>query len=142
MCSSVTKREIVSFGVTPIIFALVCGSASWALTGGEIFVPMLVLWIALVPGYVVVLLVALPLYAWLKFKHHGVGWKGILLAGALCGMLTPLVLCVSPLLDAIFRAETISGLEVFTGCDQLSVIGLISGVTMAVIFRLVAGDGQ
>lgn len=136
----VTRRDIVALAITPIVAALLCGCVAWVFEGRSLFAPLMVAWIALIPGYLVMFFIALPLYVWIKVRY-GIGWKGILVGGAGCGSLIPIVIYLVALLATSRDTQQIAWWAALVECAQLTFFGATAGLVMATTFKVLTGRG-
>ena len=99
-----SSHEIVSLSVTPAVSALLIWALSLTMNGYGWFAPTLTVGIVLIAGYVVLLLIAFPLYAWVKTKF-GIRWSTVLAAGALYGAVIPFAIHALVLSDAFLSGH-------------------------------------
>ena len=133
-----SPHELLSLSVTPIIAA----GLSWALlslTGGSgLLAPTFVVLLLLIPGYLILLFLALPLYVWTKQKF-GISWLTVLAAGALCGAFIPTAIHGVLLMDATLGGRTDSLLSIMKDGVVATALGVAIGLVAAAIFKLLVG---
>ena len=133
-----SPHEIVSLGVTPAVSALLLWALSLTMNGYAWFAPTLTVGIVLIAGYLVLLLIAFPLYAWVKTKF-GIRWSTVLVAGALCGAVIPLAIHALVLLDALLSGHFQSVTVILRQAFGAICIGVAYGLLMSIVFKLLVG---
>ena len=134
----ISSHEIVSLSLTPAAAALLFWGLSQLLGGNGWFAPQFGVGLLLVAGYLVLLLVAIPLYVWTKAKF-GVRWPTILVAGAACGALIPFAIHGLILFDTVLRGHYQSVAAILREGAGATIVGVAYGALMAIVFKLLVG---
>jgi hypothetical protein len=133
-----SSHEIVSLSVTPAVAALLLWGLSRVMHGSAWFAPPLTVGVALIAGYLVLLFIAFPLYAWVKTKF-GVRWLTVLVSGAVCGAAIPFAIHALILSDALLSGHFHSVTVILGQAFGATCIGVAYGLLMAIIFKLLVG---
>ena len=100
--------------------------------------PMFVAWVVLIPGYLVLLFLAIPLYVWIK-KKFGITWLTVLMAGAACGAATPVIIHGIVFVDATFSGQFSSLLSIMKDGVGATAFGVTVGMATAAVFKVLVG---
>ena len=133
-----SSHEIVSLSVTPAVSALLLWALSLTMNGYGWFAPPLQVGIVLIAGYLVLLFMAFPLYAWVKTKF-GIRWLTVLVSGAVFGAVMPLAMHALILADALLSGHFRSVTVILGQAFGATCLGVAYGLLMAVIFKLLVG---
>ncbi len=134
--SPLTRREIVATLVSP---ALVAGTIlCWILLSDTVGFPQFVIWLSLIYGYPLTLVAGVPLWLWCKRKY-GISWPKVLVGGAVCGSIVPVLMYVPVLLSSVSTKNNWHTQEVVAELLRFALGGALLGIAIALTFRLVAG---
>ena len=128
----------MSLCVTPVLAAGLFWGLSSLVGASGLFAPLFLFWVLLIPGYVVLLLAAIPLYVWVKAKF-GIRWSTVLTAGAACGAIIPIIIHGLLLVDATFSGQFSTLFVIVRDGAGAAAFGIAIGIVTATIFKLLVG---
>ena len=89
-------------------------------------------------GYLVLLLIAFPLYVWVKEKF-GISWLTVLVSGAVCGAVIPVAMHALILSDALLNGHFRSVTVILGQAFGATCVGVTYGLVMAIVLKLLVG---
>ena len=134
----ISSHELLSLCVTPALAAGIFWGLSSLIGGSGLFAPLFLVWAVLIPAYIVLLLAAIPLYAWVK-ATFGIRWFSVLTAGGVCGAIIPVIIHGLLLVDATFSGQFSTLFVIVRDGAGATAFGIAIGIATATIFKLLVG---